>query len=68
MDKLAEALQRLDEDSLLQVVEMVHEQRSGDSYVKNDVENGEFHVDLYTLPDGLVKNLWDFTAAKVDIL
>lgn len=29
--------------------------------------DGEFHVDLYTLPDQLVKMLWDFTASKVDL-
>lgn len=27
--------------------------------------DGEFHVDLYTLPDHLVKSLWDFTAERV---
>ncbi|KAI9671400.1 MAG: hypothetical protein M1831_004309 [Alyxoria varia] len=67
MDKLAEALQRLTEDDMLHVVQLVHEQKTQDTYVKNDVENGEFHVDLYTLPDALVKGLWDFTAAKVDM-
>lgn len=25
---------------------------------------GEFHVDLYTLPENLIKMLWDFTAEK----
>lgn len=29
--------------------------------------DGEFHVDLYTLPDNLVKMLYDFTASKVDM-
>jgi len=29
--------------------------------------DGEFHVDLYTLPDSLVKQLWDFTASKVEL-
>lgn len=29
--------------------------------------DGEFHVDLYTLPDSLVKMLWDFTASKTDL-
>ena len=29
--------------------------------------DGEFHVDLYTLPDTLVKMLWDFTTSKTDI-
>ena len=25
---------------------------------------GEFHVDLYTLPDSLVKMLWDFVSKE----
>lgn len=25
---------------------------------------GEFHVDLYTLPDTLIKMLWDFVQQK----
>ncbi|KAH1410511.1 hypothetical protein KXW78_005378 [Aspergillus fumigatus] len=64
MDKLADGLQRLGEDDLLQVVQMVHDHKAPDSYTKNDVEQGEFHVDLYTLPDNLIKMLWDFTQEK----
>lgn len=67
MDKLAEGLQKLDEDSLLHVVQLVHEQKSSETYTKNDVENGEFHVDLYTLPDALVKGLWDYVGEKVGV-
>jgi len=67
MEKLADGLQKLNEDDLLQVVQMVHDNKSPETYTKNDVENGEFHVDLYTLPDNLVKMLWDFTAGKVDL-
>jgi hypothetical protein len=29
--------------------------------------DGEFHVDLYTLPDSLVKMLWEFTAEKTTL-
>ncbi|PGH19441.1 hypothetical protein AJ80_03942 [Polytolypa hystricis UAMH7299] len=64
MDKLADGLQKLGEDDLLQVVQMVHDNKSADSYTKNDVEQGEFHVDLYTLPDSLLKMLWDFSQEK----
>lgn len=84
MDKLAEGLQKLGEDDLLQVVQMVHDNKSEDSWMRNDVERkstanffalfstlltelpteGEFHVDLYTLPDNLIKMLWDFTTEK----
>ncbi|EKV10566.1 Transcription initiation factor subunit (TAF30), putative [Penicillium digitatum PHI26] len=64
MDKLADGLQKLNEDDLLQVVQMVHDHKAADSYTKNDVELGEFHVDLYTLPDVLIKMLWEFTADR----
>ena len=39
MDKLAEGLQQLGEDDLLHVVQMVHEQKTADTYTKNDVES-----------------------------
>ena len=38
MEKLADNLQRLGEDDLLQVVSMVHENKTADTYTKNDVE------------------------------
>jgi transcription initiation factor IIF auxiliary subunit len=64
MDKLAEGLQKLNEDDLLQVVQMVHDNKSEDSWMRNDAEQGEFHVDLYTLPENLIKMLWEFTSDK----
>jgi len=90
MDKLADGLQKLNEDDLLQVVQMVHDNKAPDSYTKNDMECkslfpsnsyfpltrfffqeililylvGEFHVDLYTLPDSLIKMLWDFASDR----
>ncbi|KAK3697841.1 transcription factor TFIIF complex subunit Tfg3 [Vermiconidia calcicola] len=67
MEKLAEALPQLQEDDLLQIVQMVHDNKTEETYTKNDLENGEFHVDLYTLPDTLIKMLWDFTSNKVDM-
>lgn len=67
MDKLAEGLQKLNEDDLLQVVQMVHDHKTEESWMRNDVEQGEFHVDLYTLPDNLIKMLWDFTSEKVPV-
>lgn len=89
MEKLADGLQKLGEDDLLHVVTMVHDNKTSDTYTKNDVESefswgkrrgrdifecmanettdGEFHVDLYTLPDSLVKMLWEFTAEKIPL-
>lgn len=89
MEKLADGLQKLSEDDLLHVVQLVHDNKTAETYTKNDVESelisgcgsksdkevkltrtptdGEFHVDLYTLPDSLVKQLWDFTASKTEL-
>lgn len=39
MEKLAEALPQLVEDDLLQVVQMVHDNKTDDTYTKNDVES-----------------------------
>jgi transcription initiation factor IIF auxiliary subunit len=67
MEKLAEGLQKLEEDDLLRVVQLVHEHKTPETYIKNDVEQGEFHVDLYTLPDHLIKQLWQLTTSKVEL-
>jgi len=39
MEKLADGLQKLGEDDLLQVVQMVHDNKTVDTYTKNDVES-----------------------------
>lgn len=39
MEKLAEALPQLAEEDLLQVVQMVHDNKSEDTYTKNDVDS-----------------------------
>lgn len=39
MEKLADALPHLQEDDLLQIVQMVHDNKSEDTYTKNDLES-----------------------------
>ena len=39
MEKLAEALPQLPDEDLLQVVQMVHDNKSEETYTKNDVES-----------------------------
>ena len=39
MEKLAEALPQLQEDDLLQVVQMVHDNKTEETYTKNDLES-----------------------------
>ena len=38
MDKLAENLQRMTEDDLLLIVQMIHDKKSPETMTKNDVE------------------------------
>lgn len=49
MEKLAEGLERLGEDDLLHVVQMVHDNKSDDTYTKNDVES-EFDLFFTQFP------------------
>ena len=67
MDRLAHALPKLQEDDLLQVVRIVTDHKTPEMYVKNDLEEGEFSMDLYTLGDPLLKMLWDFTRKRVEV-
>jgi len=39
MEKLADGLQKLSEDDLLNVVQLIHDHKSTDTYTKNDVES-----------------------------
>lgn len=39
MEKLADGLQKLSEDDLLHVVTMIHDNKTSETYTKNDVES-----------------------------
>jgi hypothetical protein len=44
MEKLADGLQKLSEDDLLHVVTLVHDNKTSETYTKNDVESMSFHI------------------------
>ena len=49
MEKLADGLQKLSEDDLLHVVTLVHDNKTSETYTKNDVEStlvDTFHAEL----------------------
>lgn len=48
MEKLADGLQKLSEDDLLHVVTMVHDNKTSETYTKNDVESMLFTPGLTT--------------------
>lgn len=61
LEKLANGLTKLSEDDLIVIVQMVTDNRTSEMNIKNDVDNGEFIMDLYTLPESLLKSLWEYT-------
>ncbi|KAK2070091.1 hypothetical protein P8C59_004620 [Phyllachora maydis] len=60
IEKIADGLVKLSEDDLLQVIQMIHDGKDDNTYIQNNIDAGEFSVDLYTLPDALLKNIWDY--------
>lgn len=59
MEKLADNLQRLGEDDLLQVVSMVHENKTADTYTKNDVERKIPHFPFRVTSARLQAEWWN---------
>lgn len=66
LEKMADYLTKLKEDDLLGVVQMINDNRTPEMNIKNDVDNGEFTMDLYTLPDTLLKSLWDYIKKRAE--
>ncbi|KAH6658133.1 yeats family-domain-containing protein [Truncatella angustata] len=58
-EKMAEGLTKLGEDDLLHVIQLIHDHKTEDTYTKNDIDAGEFSVDLFTLPESLARMIWD---------
>ena len=53
MEKLADGLQKLGEEDLLQVVQMVYDNKTQDTYTKNDVESKpspSLHISISPYP------------------
>ncbi|KAG6001758.1 hypothetical protein E4U21_003869 [Claviceps maximensis] len=63
-EKIAEALEKLEEEDLLRVIQLINENKSPDTYIRSDVEAGEFSIDLYTMPDLLTSKLWEYLSKK----
>ncbi|KAH6893338.1 yeats family-domain-containing protein [Thelonectria olida] len=69
-EKIAEALEKLEEEDLLRVIQLINENKGPDTYIRSDVEvddltqAGEFSIDLYTMPENLSTKLWDHLSKK----
>lgn len=66
IEKLAFGLTKLNEDDLVGVVQMVTDNKTPEMNVTNNVEEGEFIIDLYSLPDGLLKSLWEYVKKNTE--
>ncbi|KAG9287820.1 hypothetical protein G9A89_017415 [Geosiphon pyriformis] len=62
---LANNLYELQGDDILEAINIVNNHRTPNMYINEDNE-GEFHLDLYTLGDDLAKILWEFTVTKLE--
>ena len=60
IEKLAFGLTKLKEDDLVGVVQMVTDNKTPEMNVTNNVEEGEFVMDLFSLPESLLKSLWEY--------
>ncbi|KAI0142836.1 transcription initiation factor IIF-like protein [Xylariaceae sp. FL1272] len=59
-EKIGDALTKLNEDDLLHVIQLIHDHKSEETMTQNDLERGEFTVDLLTMPEALTRMIWDF--------
>lgn len=66
LEKLAFGLTKLNEDDLVGVVQMVTDNKTPEMNVTNNVEEGEFIIDLYSLPEGLLKSLWEYVKKNTE--
>ncbi|KAF9112652.1 hypothetical protein BGX27_002997 [Mortierella sp. AM989] len=62
---LAEKFQQLEADDLIDLVKLVKANQTSDMYVKEDGEAGEFHIDLRTLNNDLLHQLWQFCTKRL---
>lgn len=66
LQQLAFGLTKLNEDDLVAIVQMVTDNRTADMDVINNVEEGEFIIDLFSLPEGLLKSLWEYVKKNTE--
>lgn len=65
LEKLANGLTKLSEDDLIVIIQMVTDNKTNEMSIKNDVDNGEFTMDLYTLPESLLKSLQEYVKKHI---
>lgn len=66
IEKLAFGLTKLKEDDLVGVVQMITDNKTAEMNITNDVEEGEFTMDLFSLPESLLKSLWEYVEKNAE--
>ncbi|EDO17039.1 hypothetical protein Kpol_530p9 [Vanderwaltozyma polyspora DSM 70294] len=66
IQQLAFSLTKLKEDDLVTIVQMITDNRTPEMDVVNNVEDGEFVIDLFSLPEGLLKSLWEYITKNTE--
>lgn len=66
LEKLAFGLTKLNEDTLVGVVQMITDNKTPEMNITNNIEEGEFVIDLYSLPESLLKSLWEYVKKNTE--
>ncbi|KAF9903546.1 hypothetical protein BX616_001596 [Lobosporangium transversale] len=64
--QLVKNFQLLQPEDLVELVQIIKANQTADMYVKEDGEAGEFHIDLRTLGNELLTELWQFCEKKLE--
>lgn len=66
IERLAFGLTKLKDDDLVEIVHMITGNITPDMNVTNNVEEGEFTMDLFSLPESLLQDLWNFVMSHIE--
>lgn len=65
---MVNGLQRLNEEGLLNILQLIHDHKTKDTFIKYDVETGDMSVDLWTLSEPLAVKIWQFLVSRFFLL
>lgn len=66
IERLAFGLTKLKDDDLVEIVHIITKNISPEMNFTNNVEEGEFTMDLFSLPESLLQTLLEFVKSHVD--
>lgn len=66
IERLAFGLTKMKDDDLVEIVHMITGNITPDMNVTNNVEEGEFTMDLFSLPEPLLHDLWNFVMSHIE--